>query len=612
MTLDTKHPCLTLIGNGTKVYQFDFPFNLVTDIVVDTRTDDTTDFAPITTFTVDPLRSGLQNPSQVFLSGTIHLNQPLSAPAQIRIRRIVSVDQPVSFDNTISAPSKMTESALDYLAQVDQQQQCQIEDMETRIIKSSEVIKASTDAKAAASQAASSALSATTAAGNAGIAQQKAEAAFGKALTAVTDAQTAASQASHSLGQIGTAVTDAQTAANNANHALGQIGTAVTDAQAAQHAAQTAATNAANSATTATNAVSQIGTSATDAIAAKLAAQAAATGAQTAATNAANSATTATNAVNSIGTSVTDAQAAKLAAQTSATNAATSATNAANSLSQLGTAVTDAQAAKTAAQTAATQASTSAQQATNTVTTVQNLMNKVPDPATGQPGDTLSVENGVYKLHAGASGAPPEILDSVKMTKNSGVIQGCHLSIHTNQKSFTMTAGKVLYVSEEDGIPATIKVIDVGANDNIPISDADLGTVKTFYIYVSVHPGQWQAFIAIDDKFEQKARGGKILIGVALNSMLNLIDEVFNVANYVTCSDYNQFSELKFDGAYTTGFNLSALDATHFESHDTTFYGAAINRTTRYTNAHTELDYNMYGKSIIAGQLKPTYQELLS
>ncbi|MGL5716857.1 MAG: hypothetical protein ACRCX2_27830, partial [Paraclostridium sp.] len=46
--------------------------------------------------------------------------------------------------------------------------------------------------------------------------------------------------------------------------------------------------------------------------------------------------------------------------------------------------------------------------------------------------------------------------------------------------------------------------------------------------------------------------------------------------------------------------------------HDTTFYGAAINRTTRYTNAHTELDYNMYGKSIIAGQLKPTYQELLS
>ncbi|MGL5711603.1 MAG: hypothetical protein ACRCX2_01170 [Paraclostridium sp.] len=563
MTLDNHKACITLISNGTKNYQFDFPFNVLSDIVVETRIDNTSDFHKITNYTIDPIQSAINNPSQIYLGGTVKLDQNLPAQQEIRISRVVSVDQPYTFANTISAPSKETEHALDYLSMVDQQQQCQINDMDARLVTA-------VQAQAAATSAANSASQAQTYAQSALLAKTAAE-------TSSNNAAQSATNAANSANSITGAVTQAQTAATNAAQSA-------TDANTAFHGAQGILTSVITQSTAATNA--------------------------------------ATNA------------------QTAATNAATSATNAAHSETLIAQHMVDAQTASHNAQQAATNAQGSATQALASA-------NRIPDPATGHQDDVITIDNGHYVLKQGGTGgggggggafipnpatgntgdmvvvsgtgsaktyglqanpASPATIDVLKLSKSSGIINGCHLTVNLDLHSFKISAGNVLYVSPEAGIPVTVKTYAVAANDNIQFAPTLLPVAKVIYIYVEVDLTTQATNIVQRNALEKKARGELIFIGFAMNPLLGDVGDIVNVNNVVSSCDFNQFSELVFNGAYTTGYALEAANATHFKSHDCAFYGAVSSRTLDYLTVHGELEHNNYTQTIINGASPQLFQ----
>ena len=218
-----------------------------------------------------------------------------------------------------------------------------ITNLATPTLASDAVRKDFADAQvaAAATSAASAAVSATAAATSATSAAASASAASTSASSALTSANSAATSASTMAASVTAAASSATAAATSATSAAASAtaaassataaSTSATSAAASVTAAATSATSAAASATTAANSVATIAGFASAAATSEANAAASATAAATSAASAAASTSAASASATAAATSATSAAASATAAATSATSAAASATAAATS-----------------------------------------------------------------------------------------------------------------------------------------------------------------------------------------------------------------------------------------------------------------------------------------
>ena len=235
-------------------------------------------------------------------------------------------------------------------------------------------------AVAAATSAASAAVSATAAATSASSAATSASSAATSASSALTSQTAAATSATSAAASATAAATSATSAAASATAAASSAGTATTQATAAATSATSAAASATAAATSATSAAASATAAATSAASAAASTSAAALSATAAATSATSAAASATNAA----TSATSAAASATAAATSAASALTSQTAAATSASSAATSAT-------AAATSAADALTSANSAATTYDNFDDryLGAKSTAPTTDNDGNPL-------------------------------------------------------------------------------------------------------------------------------------------------------------------------------------------------------------------------------
>ena len=188
------------------------------------------------------------------------------------------------------------------------------------------------------------------------------------AAVSATAAATSATSAAASASAASTSASSALTSANSAATSASTMAASVAAAAASATAAATSATSAAASATTAANSATAAATSATSAAASATAAATSATSAAASATTAANSVATIAGYASSAATSEANAAASATAAATSAASAAASTSAAAASATAAATSATSAAASATAAATSATSAAASATAAATSAT----------------------------------------------------------------------------------------------------------------------------------------------------------------------------------------------------------------------------------------------------
>ena len=218
-------------------------------------------------------------------------------------------------------------------------------------------------AVAAATSAASAAVSATSAATSASSALTSAGSSETSAISSATSASAAATSATSAAASATAAATSATSAASSAT------------------AAATSATSAASSATAAAASVATIASYATDAANSAAAAATSATSAANSATAAATSAASAAASTSAAAASASDAATSATSAAASATAAATSATSAANSASAAATSETNAATSASSAATSATAAATSASSASTSASSALTSANSAATSA---------------------------------------------------------------------------------------------------------------------------------------------------------------------------------------------------------------------------------------
>jgi len=247
---------------------------------------------------------------------------------------------------------------------------------------------------AQATEQATLAIAAETAAVNAATSSQN------YSIAAGTSATSAANQASAAATSSAGALTYKNAAASSASDAA----TSATNAAASNTSAGTSATNAANSASAAATSATAAGTSATNAASSSSAAGTSATNAAASATSASNSASTATTQATAAGTS--------------ATNAATSATNAANSASAAATSATNAAASATSASGSATTATTQATNASNSASAASTSATNASNSASAAATSATNAASSATAAATSASNAASTLAGALVKTNN--------------------------------------------------------------------------------------------------------------------------------------------------------------------------------------------------
>lgn len=254
---------------------------------------------------------------------------------------------------------------------------------------------------AAATSAASAAVSASSAATSASSALTS----QGSAAVSASSAATSATAAATSAASAATSATAAATSAASALASQTAAATSAASALASQTAAATSASSAATSATAAATSATSAAASATAAAASATTAAASAATATTSASQAATSATNAAGSATAAATSATSAAASATAAAASATTASNSAATATTSASQ---AATSASSAATSATAAATSASSAATSATAAATSASSAATSASSAATSAAAAATSYDD-FDDRYLGAKASPPSL-----------------------------------------------------------------------------------------------------------------------------------------------------------------------------------------------------------